>query len=307
MKKWRWAAAIVLPVLAWVAAIPVFRSPEQFELTDKYRASKFGAYIDLEDGRVRYDLVGRDTAHTIILIHGFSVPSYVWGPNFRALSDAGYRVLRFDMFGRGLSDRPRARYDRDFYVDHVRELLDSLRITQPVTLAGVSMGGAVAAAFAAEHPDRVRDVILVDPTTRPADIGIMKWPLIGGWVAKTLWLPELAEHQSTDFHDPERFYYWQELFEEQMMFRGFGRALLSTMRHFLSKDPAPDYDALAAQHKPVLLIWGEDDRTVPVSEAEPLRQRLDAELFVVPEAGHLPQYEQPRLVNPKLLEFLHKK
>jgi pimeloyl-ACP methyl ester carboxylesterase len=189
-----------------VAAIPAFKSPEKHAITDEVRNAEFGSYVQLEEGKVRYDLVGSDTTETIVLVHGFSVPSYVWGPTFNAISDAGFRVLRFDMFGRGLSDRPRVRYDRDFYVHHVGELLDSLRITQPVTLVGLSMGGAVVAAFAAEHPERVNDVVLIDPTTQPRDIGIFKYPIIGGWVANTFWMPEAAERQLDDFYDHERFY-----------------------------------------------------------------------------------------------------
>ena len=308
MRPWvAYAGAVVLPLVGWIAAIPAFKSAEKYELNDKARAAEYGSYVPLEDGKVRYELIGRDTAHTVVLVHGFSVPSYVWGPTFRDLSEAGFRVLRFDMFGRGFSDRPRERYDRDFYVHHIGELLDSLRITRPVTLVGLSMGGAVVAAYAAEHPDRVRDVVLIDPTTRPRAIGAMRIPLIGGWIARTFWLPELAQSQIGDFYDTDRFYYWQELYEEQMMFKGFGRALLSTMRHFSSKDPTPDYDALANLDKPVLLIWGEHDRTVPVQEAGPLRQRLGAELFIVPNAGHLPHYEQPRIVSPKIVEFLGRK
>ena len=305
MKSWvAWTGAIALPLFGWVAAIPAFKTPEKYKLTEEVREREFGTDVQLERGKVRYYLVGPDTAETVVLVHGFSVPSYVWGPTFRALSDAGFRVLRFDMFGRGLSDRPRARYNRDFYVRHVGELLDSLRINKPVTVVGLSLGGPVVAAFAAEHPERVNDIVLIDPTTRPRDAGVLKYPLVGGWVAHTMWLHKAAEAQLDDFYQPERFSHWTELYEEQMQFRGFGRALVSTLRHFASKDPSPDYDALAAQKKPVLVIWGEHDRTTPVSEAEPLRKRLGAELFMVPEAGHLPHYEQPRVVNPKLIEFL---
>lgn len=307
MKTWAaWAGAISVTLLGWLAAVPAFKSPEKAKITDEVRDAALGSFATLNDGKVRYELIGRDTAETVVLVHGFSVPAYVWGPTFRDLSAAGFRVLRFDMFGRGLSDRPRERYDRDFYVNHVGELLDSLRITQPVTLAGLSMGGAVVAAFAAEHPDRVKDVILVDPVTRPSDGGKLTWPIVGSWIAHTSWLHEAPDRQLDDFYQPERFSSWPEFYHEQMLFRGFGRSLRSTMRHFMSRDPMPDYRALAAQRKPVLLIWGEHDRTTPIADAGPLRDVLDAEFFPVPEAGHLPHYERPELVNPKLIEFLRR-
>lgn len=301
-----WIGAILLPVIGWVAAIPVFKSAEQYRISDEVRNHALGSFVDLEDGKVRYELVGDDTAQTVVLVHGFSVPAYVWGPTFRDLSAAGFRVLRFDLFGRGLSDRPRERYNREFYVRHVRELLDSLRITQPVTLAGLSMGGAVVAAFSAEHPDRVENVILVDPVTKPSDAAPLTWPFVGNWIAHTSWLHEAPERQLEDFYRPERFSSWPEFYREQMIFRGFGRSLLSTLRHFMSRDPMPDYQTLAGQHKPVLLIWGEHDRTTPVADSERLREVLNPEFFLVPEAGHLPHYERADLVSPKIIEFLKK-
>lgn len=88
-----------------------------------------------------------------------------------------------------------------------------------------------------------------------------------------------------------------------MQFAGFGPALLSTLRHFISKDPTPNYEKIALSQKPVLLLWGTADQTTPPSGADKLRQILHPEFYWIDHAGHLPHYEQPEVVNSHLINF----
>jgi pimeloyl-ACP methyl ester carboxylesterase len=80
-----------------------------------------------------------------------------------ALGEAGFRVIRYDLYGRGFSDRPNVKYDAELYDRQLTQLLDGLRITTPVDLAGASMGGPIAAAYTCSHPARVRTLSLFDP------------------------------------------------------------------------------------------------------------------------------------------------
>jgi pimeloyl-ACP methyl ester carboxylesterase len=99
----------------------------------------------------------------VVFVHGFSVPSFVWEPSFRALADAGFRVVRYDLLGRGYSDRPRARYDQELFDHQLRDLIGALALEVPVDLVGLSMGGAIAVGFADRHPASVRRLVLIDP------------------------------------------------------------------------------------------------------------------------------------------------
>jgi len=103
------------------------------------------------------------SARTVVLLSGMSVPYYLWAPTQAALAEAGYRVVRYDYYGRGLSDRPDAAYDLDMYDRQLVALLDSLKVSGPIDLAGASMGGVVAADFANRWPERVRSLTLIDP------------------------------------------------------------------------------------------------------------------------------------------------
>ena len=93
-------------------------------LDDEARRSVAGDFIRLPDGMVHYELDGPPDGQAVVLVHGFSVPYYIWDPTFPALVAAGFRVLRYDLFGRGYSDRPDLPYTMDLFV---RQLQRSAR------------------------------------------------------------------------------------------------------------------------------------------------------------------------------------
>jgi pimeloyl-ACP methyl ester carboxylesterase len=305
MKKllnWRVLAGLLIVLVA----LPlVLRNSEWHALDEASRAGTTGAYLQLSEGQVHYEMAGPDTAPPVLLVHGFSVPSYIFDPTFATLVAAGHRVIRFDLYGRGNSDRPRGDYDIHRFTRQVDELLTALDVQGPVDLVGLSMGGAVVAAYTVEHPDRVRRLVLIDPMTRSRDVGLLQWPLLGDYIFRVSVLPGLAAGQLSDFAHPERFPDWAHRYREQMRYFGFGRAILSSIRHVITRDPMPTYRAIGAQRRPVLLIWGEQDRTVPFALSAGLRQALGEHQFLpVADAGHLPHLERPELVDPVLLTFL---
>ena len=155
--------ALVLILCVGLFAFYLSRNPEKRTIDESARRTAPGKFVRLSDGVTHYELLGPDSGATVVLVHGFSVPYYIWDSTAVALSNRGYRVLRYDEYGRGWSDRPKIAYDAAMYDRQVGELLDSLHIAGPVHLAGVSMGGWVTGTFAGRHPDRVRSLILVDP------------------------------------------------------------------------------------------------------------------------------------------------
>ena len=73
-----------------------------------------GQFIKLTNGITHYQSGGPDTGKTIILVHGFSVPYYIWDTTYDSLVQNGLHVIRYDLFGRGYSDRPDVKYDLAF-------------------------------------------------------------------------------------------------------------------------------------------------------------------------------------------------
>ncbi|HBF38058.1 MAG TPA: alpha/beta hydrolase [Firmicutes bacterium] len=291
-------------VLGSAFLLPVILNSEHAGLTPAVREKAPGKFIHLSQGYTHYEIAGPENGSVIILIHGFSVPYYMWDQNFTVLSKAGFRVVRYDLYGRGLSDRPDVTYDCELFVTQLRELIDALKLKGSIQLIGNSMGGAVATAFAAKFPEQIGKLALIDPFNEQLPIGPFKMPLIGEFLSSIFLVPTAPQRQLQDFCHPERFPEWPKLFRQQMQYKGFGRALLSTLRNFISQDPSSDYFKIARQNKSVMLIWGTEDRTLSTKGAVKLYHILHPELVWVEQAGHLPHYELPEIVNPQLIEFL---
>jgi pimeloyl-ACP methyl ester carboxylesterase len=292
-------------LVALVATLPLLRSSEREELDAEARSRAPGAFVELSHGLVHYQVEGPEEGQPVLLVHGFSIPSYTWDRMAPVVAADGYRVIRFDLYGRGYSARPDVNYDRQLFVGQIDELLDALQVDRPIDIVGLSMGGPVVAAWASDHPDRVRRVVLLAPFNTPIDVGPVAVPILGEYLSAVFWLPSLPEGALDDFVEPRRFPDWADSFREQMRYEGFGRALLSTVRSFMQTDPISDFEALGRQSTPVLLIWGDQDRAVPFEQTGRVRSALgDAGFTPLTGAGHALHYEQAGRVNQKLLEFL---
>ncbi|MCJ7815111.1 MAG: alpha/beta hydrolase [Xanthomonadales bacterium] len=295
-------AAVVL-VGAWA-----YFNEEHLDLDATTRSQFDESFIELPAGVVHYQLAGPADGETVVLVHGFSVPAYIWDPTFEFVVSAGYRVLRFDLYGRGHSDRPDTEYDFPFFVSQLEQLTTALELTAPFNLVGLSMGGPVSAYFTNAHPEKVSQVILFDPmVVAPSaeDISLLTRPVIGEYMANVYLMPQLASGQTDDFKDKARFPDWESRFREQMQYRGFRRAILSTIRQWPGADILGEYEKLGDSGIPVHLFWGREDRTVPLALSEKVLERVpQARLTVIDGAGHLPHYEQPETVNPLLLDLL---
>lgn len=301
-------ALVALAALVSGAGLYFKRNPEVATLDDAARRGAPGKFVRLSDGMTHYDVAGPDTGRPIVLVHGFSVPYYIWDSTSAALANAGHRVIRYDEYGRGFSDRPRTTYNDDLYDRQLRELLDSLRVNERVDLAGVSMGGAVTSMFAGRHPKRVRSLVLVDPVAGTAGSqGMFAWPLVGPLLWQTMVVPMMADGQSTDFVEPGRFPDWTDRYRVQMRYRGFGRALLShrVARQGMSMDTV--YQRVELASIPVLLLWGTEDKTVPFALSDGVRKAIpSAEFHPIEGVGHLPILERAQQTNTLILGFLEK-
>jgi pimeloyl-ACP methyl ester carboxylesterase len=299
--------AIVLVLVAAAGVAYVVKNPETATLDTAARAGATGRFVSLSDGVTHYEVQGPDTGRVAVLVHGFSVPYYIWDSTAIALHAAGYRVIRYDVFGRGLSDRPDVAYDGALYDRQLLELLDSLHVSGPVDLMGLSYGGYVTGHFAATHAKRVRTLTLVDPVAGPRRSipSMLTLPLIGPWFWQVAVAPKQADGQLTDFLHPERWPDWVAQYRPQMRYRGFGRALLRSSITSARTDYAAHYAAVGATGVPVLLIWGKQDSTVSISNSHIVRGGIPGiDYLVVDSAGHLPALEQSGLVHAKMLAFL---
>ncbi|MFN0099438.1 MAG: alpha/beta fold hydrolase [Gemmatimonadaceae bacterium] len=299
---------VVLLALAVAGAVVygAIVNPESLTLDDAARKAAPGRFIGSSRGVTHYEIAGPDSGRTVVLVHGFSVPAYIWDSTAVALSAAGYRVIRYDVFGRGWSDRPDTQYDSTLFSTQIDELLDSLKVTAPVDLMGLSFGGAITAQYVATHPERVRSWTLVDPVASSRTLpAILEVPVLGPWFWQTTVVPGMADGQASDFLHPEQFPDWADRYRPQMKYRGFGRAILRTALYGSEFDIAALYQNAGKTRKPTLLIWGKQDTTVPIALADVVRSAIpQTEFFPVDSAGHLPHMEKAGEVHARILQFL---
>lgn len=267
------------------------------------------SFIELSQGKVHYHLEGPEDGQLIVLVHGFSTPSFVWDEHFKPLVQAGYRVLAFDNYGRGLSARPDVTYNADLFDTQLVELLDALGVNRRFDLVGYSMGGAIATLFSARHTERVRSLTLIAPAglgvTSNPNIELLTRPLIGDWIVRlfgTRLFYNGAAEEAKSATNPGAFLAG---FNRQLEYRGYGDALLSTLRHYPFTGLDDAYAAVGASSLPVLVTWGEADAVVPYSAATRLMELVpQAQLRSYPSIGHNITFSDPSLVNGLITGFL---
>jgi pimeloyl-ACP methyl ester carboxylesterase len=283
---------------------------ESRNLDDAARLTARGAFLQLGRGYTHYESSGAPNAPAVVLVHGFSVPYFIWDPTFHFLAASGFRVVRYDLFGRGFSDRPDVEYGMPLYLEQLEELLDALGIQQ-ADLIGLSMGGLIAASFCLDQPGRVGRLVLIGPSgARPISLGplyrLAALPGLGDALFRIAGDEHMFRAIAQDFFDPEQVRLFRARYRTQMEFRGFRRAILSTVRNGMLGSFEEAYRRLGQLQKKVLVIWGENDKTVPFEHSRRSREFLpDAQFMPVNRAGHIPHWERPDIINPRLIEFLN--
>ncbi len=310
--SWRFglAAAVLAPVAALAALYAFAPVVELLPMGEAARAGADGDFIALGDGIVHYELAGPEGAPAIVFLHGFSTPYLIWDFNFPAVTSAGYRSLRYDLYGRGFSDRPtKVAYGPDLFDRQLLQLIAGLKLRTPLTLAGVSMGGAISVLFAERHPELVNGLILVDPAgfpmPLPVAVKLLRVPGLGELLMRLLGDRSIRQGMAGNFYDPSLLPDFARKFEVQLRYEGYQRAQLSTLRDLPLQSLEPSFRAVGAAGTPVLLVWGRADPVIPFETSQQVQAAIpQAELLAVDRAAHTPNYERPEAVNPAILGFL---
>ncbi len=270
-------------------------------------------YLDLHGERVAYRDEG--TGEALLLIHGMAGSSATWRAVIPALSKK-YRVVAPDLLGHGESTKPRGDYSLGAFAASLRDLLDELGISQ-ATVVGQSLGGGVAMQFTYQHRDYCQRLALISSGGLGPDLN---WILrILSAPGAELVLPVVAQRAvlnvgkklgswltSAGIQSPRGSEMWSaysSLADPQTR-----QAFLRTLRSVV------DYrgQAVSALGKihvshglPTLLIWGEQDRIIPVAHGYAAHEAVPgSRLEVLADVGHFPHVEAPAAVVDILDDFI---
>lgn len=271
-------------------------------------------YFDLHGDRLAYRDEGSGD-DVLLLIHGMAGSSDTWRSVIPRLAKR-YRVIAPDLLGHGQSAKPRSDYSLGAFAVGLRDFLDELGISQ-ATVVGQSLGGGVAMQFAYQHREYCRRLILISSGGLGQDVG---WTLrllsapgaelllpviapppvvrvgnaIRGWFsAHSIQSPRGAEMWSaySSLSDPQTRQAFLRTLRSVVDYRG--QAVSALNRLYLTSE------------LPTLVIWGDDDRIIPVDHGRALAElRPACRLEVLAGVGHFPHVEKPDAVIDLIDDFI---
>ena len=247
---------------------------------------------------IRYTVTG--DGPWLALSHSLACNLEMWDEEVKRLSKR-FKVLAYDSRGHGESGAPTGPYTLDMIADDIKGLFDHLGIERAHWI-GLSMGGVFGLATALRHPGIFRSLVLADTSSKLADEGI---------AAFRQRVAAAREGTMEAMVEPTLKRWFKD------SFRAKKPALMARVGDWIRKTPLDGYvgtsaaiPAIDVTHRlreidiPVLVIVGEDDVAMPVAMAQVLARELpDAELVVIPDAGHLSNLEQPEAFNAALDRF----
>jgi len=311
VRPWVWAVGAVVLVIVVLLIVYAAADIEKKDLNDQTRAQLGGSFIALSSGVTHYELAGPENGQVVVLVHGSTIPMYVWDQQMNALTSAGFRVLRYDQYGKGFSDRPQGNYSQEFYRRQFVELLDKLNIKKPVDVVGLSMGGGLSVDFTANRPDRISKLALISPVINSikndTNIKLLRPPVWGEFMMRLVATNSLAKRAADLTAKSPKAAEYAAMFREQTYYKGFERATLAMFRSDATTDYRPDYLTVGKQNRPVLLIWGTLDEDISPEMVQQIRSSLPGlEFQQLDGIGHDPQVEVSDRVNWVLINFLTK-
>ena len=266
-------------------------------------------YLPVRGVRVRFSQASEGTP--VVLIHGLGASVVTWSENMEALAQH-HQVFALDLPGHGDSDKPEIDYSVPSGAHFLAAFLDALGLAS-AALIGNSVGGLLALRTALSYPQRVSHLVLVDAAGLGREVSwflrLASLPLLGE-------LLERPNVQSTDglarsiSSNPAAVD--ATVLEELKRVRnlkGAKRAVLKAIRSCIGlrglKADHIELSRLSRIKIPVLVVWGEEDRVLPVVHAYRIAQHVkNVRVEVFPGCGHWPQMEDARRFNALVLDFL---
>ena len=251
----------------------------------------------------------------VLLLHGLGAMAASMLPTMMALSDR-YRVVAVDLPGFGESSKPIRRYHAEFFAEYVVKLLDELGIER-AHLVGNSMGGRISLEVAMSHPDRVDRLALFAPAMafrrfrqfvplvkmlRP-ELGVV--PIIVPRATVMTVLKQIfsqSDRVATSWYDAAVDEFLRVFAQPRARISFFSAA-----REIYLDDPfgyGGFWNRVRDLSRPALFIWGDRDILVPAKFARHVEATVpEAKSIVLPDCGHVPQFEHPEVTHEHVLNF----
>ena len=235
-------------------------------------------------------------APTLLLVHGFPLDHTLWDPQVESLRDVA-RVVAPDLPGFGTSTAPRTTMTMDDYADALAAPID-----EPCVICGLSMGGYVALAFLAKHPDKVRGLILCNTRAGADDEKAREGRRASEKKVQDAGVPELANGMLPKMLTPKAPADLRSSVQA-MMARQPAPGVIAALRGMAARpDRTP---MLSSIRVPTLILTGREDTLIPPSESEAMARAIPgSRLLIIDGAAHLSNLEARVAFDAAVREFL---
>ncbi|MCF6305288.1 MAG: alpha/beta hydrolase [Rhodobacteraceae bacterium] len=300
----------LLILLLVALAIPLIVEARRKPMNANARRDAPGEFAALSQGVTHFQWIGPMRGPVAVCVHGLTTPSLVWQGVAQGLAKRGFRVLVYDIYGRGYSDRVKGLQDQAFLNKQLSDLLEDQEVEGDITLLGYSMGGAVATGFAAAHGDKLRQLVLLAPAgmgrqAKGLERFIIRTPVVGDWLMLALFPRSHRKGVEVERDLVSSVDNIVDLQLKELNFRGFVSAVLSGLRGILSHPLKEQHKTVHQAGIPVLAIWGKEDSVISQSGLGVLAQwNRHARQDVIEGAGHGLPYTHTNQVLASIADAL---
>lgn len=299
----------LIGIVAFLVILSVMLERQRRPIGKADRNGAPGTFVKLSQGVTHYQWHGPSRGPVLVAVHGLTTPSVIWGVVAAGFGSMGYRVLTYDLYGRGLSDAPAGTQDRAFFLQQLNDLLADQELEDDLTFVGYSMGGAIVTAFAQEQSHRVKRLILLASAgVESRESGFSNFcrrtPVIGDWLHNLVggFRMRKAINAETAESEVDGLKYAQL---EQLGRRGFLSAVLSSRRAMLTEVQKDAHQMIGRADIPVIAIWGEKDDVIPLDALGTLAQwNRNTRQETIPDAGHGLPYTHGTALIAKVKELV---
>jgi 3-oxoadipate enol-lactonase len=256
----------------------------------------------LRDYTMEYEERGKGIP--LIFIHGYPLNKTLWEPQFDALSDVA-RVIAPDLRGHGGSDPVPGIYTMRLMAEDIKELIDNLKIEQPVILCGLSMGGYICFEFMRNYPHKLKGMILAATRATADSIEAKVSREEAAATAQERGSEAIANMLLPKMLAPVTYEKRPDVVERarNLMVNISTQAIVGDLMGMKNREDSTPF--LKDINTPVLILHGGDDQIIPRAEVDLMKNEFKAaKLEILPEAGHLLNIEQPDLFNQAVRKFI---
>lgn len=303
MKKIIYALCFLLLVIAGLGFAIVPNVPVE-ELASKY-ADADSKFISLDGMRIHYKDQGQ--GNVVLLLHGTGASLQTWDVWADLLSQH-YRVIRLDLPAFGLTGpNPQRDYSLTNYVKTLNNFLTALDIKE-VSLAGNSLGGAIAWRYTVDHPQQVESLILIDaagfprdPAKIPALFKMGKTPVIKDLMQVISPRAMFEKNLKEVYYDDSKVTpALVERYRDLMLREGNRQAMVDR----INTPYIDEHEKIALINAPTLIMWGQYDDWIEPADAELFAKAIKNSTLKIYSAGHVPMEELPNETAADALQFL---